>query len=285
MAPLAQNVQHGPIALLTDYGWQGAYAGVLKAVILRINPDVTVFDISHDVEPQAVESGAFVLSQAAPFIPAGSIVVAVVDPGVGTSRAGIAVRLGQTTFVGPDNGLISGLLDDTARPDGTALQPVIVPGKREAVRLENLEYFLRPVSATFHGRDIFAPVAAHLSLGQPLTSLGPSMERLWAFPAWRAKLSSDGSFHGRVISVDRFGNLITDVRSADLPPLSKNTLVRTTIKELRLSGIQATFHDGPEYVVYRGSSGFLEIARRNASAAATLNICIGESVHLETVYG
>jgi S-adenosyl-L-methionine hydrolase (adenosine-forming) len=283
MARLAQDIPHGPIALLTDYGWQGAYAGILKAVVLRINPAATIFDITHDVEPQAVESGAFILGQAAPFMPDGSTVVAVVDPGVGTSRAAIAVSLPRVTFVGPDNGLISGLLADGERPTGSAAAPVTLPVGCQGFRLVNPDFFLQPVSSTFHGRDVFAPVAAHLSLGRPLTSLGPAVDRIWAFPAWRAKPASDGSFFGRVISVDRFGNLITDIRSADLLPLSKHALVRTTIKHLRLNGIQSTFHDGPEFIVYSGSSGFLEIARRDASAAAALNAAIGEAVRIETV--
>jgi S-adenosylmethionine hydrolase len=281
MSALIQNTARGPIALLTDYGWQGAYAGVLKAVILSINPAAVIFDITHDIAAQAVESGAFVLAQVAPYLPAGSIVVAVVDPGVGTDRAAVAVRLPGTTFIGPDNGLASGLFDPALRPDGPKAEPVILPHDCQAFRLQNPAFFHNPVSATFHGRDIFAPVAAHLSLGQTLNALGPSTDRILAFPAWRAKRGPDGSISGRVLSVDHFGNLITDIQFADVAQAPANVQIQTTIGELRLNGIQRTFHDGSEFLVYPGSSGFLEIARRDASAAAVLESGIGDPVIVE----
>jgi S-adenosylmethionine hydrolase len=285
MAPLVQNASCGPIALLTDYGWEGPYAGVLKSVILSVNPAATVIDITHGVPPQAIESGAFILSQVAPYLPSGSIAVAVVDPGVGTSRAGIAVRFDGITFVGPDNGLISGLLDDDFRPVGSGAMPVALPGYYPGFQLTNDTFFMNPVSATFHGRDVFAPVAAHLSLGEPLSAVGSPIDTILAYPAWRPKRTPDGFISGRVIYVDPFGNLVTDIRIDDVGQPAEHEFVRTRVKNLQLHGIHPTFHSGPEYVVYVGSSGFLEIARRDASAAAALDAGIGETVYMEVVAG
>jgi S-adenosylmethionine hydrolase len=266
----------GIIALLTDYGLSGPYVGALKAVILGINPAATIFDLSHGIEPQAIEEGAFVLGQVAPYLPEGTVCVAVVDPGVGTARRAIAIRTSRGMFVGPDNGLLSAALDDKAR--GAAREPtssaVPVPAGALAVELTNPAYFRHPVSATFHGRDIFAAVAAHLSLAVPLEAFGPALSDVQAFPPWRAVPQGDGSFASRVVYTDRFGNLVTDVRASDLP----GTAVRVRIADRELSGLQRTFLDGPELVVYAGSSGFLEIARRNGSAADALGVIRGESV-------
>jgi S-adenosylmethionine hydrolase len=255
--------------------------GVLKAVILSINPEAAIFDISHDVSAQGVEEGAFVLAQAIPYLPRGATCIAVVDPGVGTARRGIALRTPLATFVGPDNGLLSAALDPRgpggAEPGVAATMPL--PKGCEAVELLNSEYLLRPVSNTFHGRDIFAPVGAHLSLGRPLSSFGPAVHSLDAFPPWRARRRDDGTLVGRVIVVDGFGNLITDVRGEDLP--GGRILIRVAGREFE--GLQRTFQDGPEFAVYIGSSGFLEIGRRNASAAAALDLDAGASLQVLAV--
>ena len=145
------------IALLTDFGLQDSYVGVVKAVILGICPGASIVDITHAVEPQDVLGGALALEDAAPYLPEGTVVVAVVDPGVGSDRAALAARAGGRFWVGPDNGLLSWQLG----PDATV------------VRAENPRYRLPAVSSTFHGRDVFAPVGAHLLRGVPIEELGP----------------------------------------------------------------------------------------------------------------
>jgi len=266
-----------PIALLTDYGSTGGHVGALKAVILAVNPAATIFDITHDVSPQAVEEGAFVLSQVAPYLPDGAVCVAVVDPGVGTDRKAIALRTNRGDFVGPDNGLLSAALPDSDRPRSTGgLSNVRLPRNCEAVELANPDYFRHPVSATFHGRDIFAPVAGHLSLGTPLNAFGPSLDSVQSFPPWRASRQGDGSILGRIVLIDRFGNLVTNICVEDL----SSNRVRAAIADKVIEGLQRTYQDGPDLVVYAGSSGFLEIGRRNGSAAAALGAMMGDAVRV-----
>lgn len=265
------------IALLTDYGGNGPYVGAIKAVILATNPDAALIDLAHDVPAQAVEEGAFVLAEVAPLLPDGAICVAVVDPGVGTTRRAIAIRTPRCTFVGPDNGLLSVAVGDEQRgkADPVRARAVDLPAGSRAVELLNTEYQRRPVSATFHGRDIFAPAAAHLSLGVPFDVLGPDLLSVQAFPAWRATADQDGSLQGRVLHADSFGNLVTDVRAEDAP--GRFCLY---VEGRIFSGPQRTFHDGPEFVVYAGSSGFLEIGQRDGNAARALGIGPGAAVRV-----
>jgi S-adenosyl-L-methionine hydrolase (adenosine-forming) len=268
------------IALLTDYGGNGPFVGALKAVILAINPAAVLLDLAHDVPPQAVEQGAFVLAQVAPLLPAGAICVAVVDPGVGTNRRAIALRTASGIFIGPDNALLSAALGEDSRGLGVqgALKAVRLPSGTKGVELKNPRYQRLPVSDTFHGRDLFAPAAAHVSLGVPLDELGPSIDDLNVYPAWRAKRVDDGSLYGRVLHVDHFGNLISDVRGADLP-----NKICVDIGGRRLTGPQKTFQDGPELVAYVGSAGFLEIGRRNGSAAEELQLGPGASLQVSGI--
>jgi S-adenosylmethionine hydrolase len=265
------------IALITDFGIAGHFAGVMKAVILGVAPDARILDITHAIPPQAIEEGAFVLGSVLPFLPHGSICVAVVDPGVGTDRRPIAIQTSRGLFVGPDNGLLSAALSDVGRGQSSVpseARPVTVPSDCTAVSLTNARYVRQPVSSTFHGRDIFAPVAAHASLGIPLAEFGDPVERLLAFPPWQAVRAENGSLLGRVISVDSFGNLITDIRGADL---SAGRVV-VHIAGRKFSGLNRSYQDGPDFVVYLGSSGYLEIGRRNSNAAATLKVSTGAAV-------
>jgi S-adenosylmethionine hydrolase len=277
MTPTMQSGKATPIALLTDYGSTGPYVGALKAVILDINPKAIIFDITHEIPAQSVEEGAFVLAQIVPFLPAGTVCVGVVDPGVGTARRAIGLETARAAFVGPDNGLVSGFLHEAARMHAQLPGPTAVhPGEEcLAAEISASPVLHRPVSTTFHGRDLFAPVAAHLSLGEKLQDLGRELTTVAAFPPWRASKQPDGSFNGRVVSIDRFGNLITDIRADDLP---KDGRMRTSVAGVTLSGLQRTFQDGPEFVVYEGSSGFIEIGRRNSSAATMLGVGMGDSV-------
>ena len=270
------------LALLTDFGLSGPYVGAMKAVILGINPEAAIIDITHQIGPQAIEEGAFLLSQVVGYLPSGAVCVAVVDPGVGTARPAIALQTPRGTFVGPDNGLLSAALDDDQRSaagQAVVASPLPVPGGCQAVQLTNERYFRRPVSNTFHGRDIFSPVGAHISAGVRLEAFGPPAETILVLPPWRSLPDADGRIEGRVVYTNHFGNIVTDIRGADLTSRS----VRVSLAGRQFQGLQRSFQDGPEFVVYIGSTGYLEVARRNANAASALNVHPGDQISVEVV--
>jgi S-adenosylmethionine hydrolase len=184
------------ITLTTDFGTGSPYAAAMKGVVLSIHPAATLVDITHAIRPQDIRHGALVLEDVAERFPPQTIHVAVVDPGVGTDRAIVWARIGQQQYLAPDNGLLSRLARRTP------------PAK--IIRLENQEYWLRPVSATFHGRDIMAPAAARLSLGLEPERLGPAQKRLVEL-AWPEVRIAPDRIDGNVLLADSFGNLITDI--------------------------------------------------------------------------
>jgi S-adenosylmethionine hydrolase len=263
------------ITLTTDFGLADPYVAAMKGVILSLNPNVTLIDVTHAVRPQRPEQGAFLLETALPYLPPNAVHLAVVDPGVGTARRAIAVRSAAGTFVGPDNGLLSPALPDDARAALDEPRPLPLPDGVRAVALTDPRFHRLPVSDTFHGRDVFAPVAAHLSLGTLLSDLGEPIDAIAALPAFRARAAPDGALLGRVLHVDAFGNLITDLRAEDLPPAPV-----LEIAGVRIAGLARTYGvaDGPCALV--GSSGFLEVALPDGSAAAQLGVDIGEPVTL-----
>jgi len=265
------------ITLTTDFGLEDPYVAAMKGVILTTNPEATIVDISHAVRAQAIEQGAFLLASAWPYFPRGSIHVGVVDPGVGTERRAVAVRTPAATFVGPDNGLLSPALPDEVRAAAWGHDqpvPVRLPEGYRAVCLTNEAYFRQPVSSTFHGRDVFAPVAAHISLGVPLEELGPPVEEVLALAPFRARRQPDDSLRGRVIHIDVFGNLVTDIRCEDLPA------ERPTVEVAgrRIVGLSPTYQEGAEILAVVGSSGYMEIAAPKASAAELLGAALGMPV-------
>lgn len=254
------------ITLLTDFGARDAFGGIMKGVMLGINPEATLVDLSHEVPPQDIVAGALLLRSAAAFFPAGTIHVAVVDPGVGSARRALLIETPRAFFIGPDNGLLS-----LAVPAETAVC---------AVQLTSERYFLTPRSDTFHGRDVFAPVAAHLSLGVPPEQFGPAvaaMERL-RLPA----LEREGTrLVGRVIYIDHFGNVITNVTEADLRPFSRETLL-VSIDRVQIRGVATAYAavEAGAPVALINSWGMLEIAVRNGSAAQHFGIQLEQPVHL-----
>lgn len=249
------------ITLLTDFGVSDNYVGIMKGVILGINPHAIVIDITHDVPPQDVWAAAYLLATAHPYFPAGTVHVAVVDPGVGTERRAIAVETERAFFVAPDNGLLTPILKEEKI--------------RRVVALTEPRYWLPEPGATFHGRDIFAPVAAHLSLGVPLGEMGPEVDDPvllnWPYPQKRP----DGSIVGHVLHIDRFGNLVTDIHQKDI-----NGDVTLEVAGLRLQGLKRTFADVEigEPLAYIGSTGRLEIAIRQGNAAETFKIRRGDEI-------
>jgi S-adenosylmethionine hydrolase len=250
------------ITLTTDFGLADGYVGTMQGVILSIAPGVTMVDLSHQIPPQDVRAGAFVLYQAVPFFPPDTIHLVVVDPGVGSERRALAVRTSQGIFVAPDNGVLSYVLAST--------------DVDEAVSLTNSAYQLPQVSATFHGRDIFAPAAAHLANGVPLTDLGPRAINLTHLPLPQSELAPEGDIVAHVMHVDHFGNLILDVTADDL--VSEVTFELSGHKIEELSNTFADVEPG-ELVAYVGSSrDHVEIAIRDGDAARELGISIGDEL-------
>jgi len=263
------------ITLTTDFGLQDPYVAAMKGSILTINPAARLIDVSHAIRPQAIEEAVFVTAAAWPYFPPGVIHMVVVDPAVGSTRRPLALRTAVATFVGPDNGVLSAALSDELRPaTGDSASPVGLPAGYRAVSLANERYFRSPVSTTFHGRDIFGPVAAHLSLGVPLEDLGDPVERIVALPPFRARRQPDGSLRGRVLHIDAFGNLITDVRVDDLP--SRGAVIEVAGRTIE--GLSATYEPGADLRAVTGSSGYLEIAAPGGSAAAVLKAGLGLTV-------
>ena len=257
------------ITLLTDFGLADEYAGVLKGVIHGISPAAVIFDVTHGIAPQNVVEAAYTLKASYSYFPEGTIHVAVVDPGVGTARHVVAVRCGGYLFLAPDNGLLAPILQ-THAPD-------------EGYLVENENLFRHPVSATFHGRDIFAPVAAHLSQGLPLKALGRPLkfDGLQPLPVHGPRLDPSGVLEGQIVGVDRFGNLITNIGSDHLAELGTGKL-DILLGDRTITTVTRTYDHGGigEILAIIGSRNCLEIAVNGASAADTLSMTHGEVVRI-----
>jgi len=250
------------ITLLTDFGHLDPFVGVMKGVIAGICPEANVVDLTHDVPAQDVFAGAFYLERAFRYFPDGTVHVAVVDPGVGTRRAPLAMNAHGHTFVGPDNGLLSW-----------------VARRVRAVRLNNRAFFRAEISHTFHGRDVFASVAAHLARGVPLESLGPTQKRIVSLARPKPRKTRYG-FSAEVLAVDRFGNLITNLEPAHWNALGRPRLTVGSFSTERLSHSYGAARPR-EIVAVFGGYGLLEIAARDASAAALLGLERGTRVGLD----
>jgi len=259
------------ISLLTDFGVDDEYVGVMKGVILSINPAAVIVDISHRIEPQGILQAALLIKSAYRFFPENTIHVIVVDPGVGSDRAILAYEKERHIFIAPDNGVLTLLLDDT--------------GDGKAVLIENSDYFLTPVSQTFHGRDIFAPVAAYLSKGTAIAKFGPALDphEVIRLPIPKAGITEDGTLVGSVISIDRFGNLMTNI---DLNMLrqygvsEKKAVI--AVGDVIIEGIRHSYISAKtgQPLVVTGSRGYLEIAVNKGSAQAMFNAAIGDTVRI-----
>ncbi len=257
------------ITLTTDYGTNDHLVGTLKGVIFKINPDVTIVDITHNITPFDLLDGALAIGSAYSYFPPKTIHVVVVDPGVGTERRPLLVSAQNQYFVAPDNGVLS----------------VIYEREKDSlvVRHANVEhYYLQPVSKTFHGRDIFAPVASWLSKGWQTPSMGDEISDYKRFSIPRPK-DADGTMKGVVMRTDAFGNLITNFRSEDLPESAlTGGAINLQVGTHQVSRLVDTFAHGNngEPIAYLGSSGYLEIAVNKANAARTLNLGRGTPVSL-----
>ncbi len=257
------------ITLTTDFGYRDAFVGIMKGVIHAINPAVAIIDLTHGVTPQDVTGGALALAAAVDFFPSGAIHVAVVDPGVGSRRRPILVETDRACYIGPDNGLLS-----------------VAAGRQRLARvihLSNPDYHLHPTSATFHGRDVFAPVAAHLSAGAPSEKLGQTVESFAVLKVPEPQRRHPGSIAGEVIYIDGFGNLTTNIRGEDLEALAPAS-VSVRIAGHVIRGLSANYASAGagNYLVLFNSWGRLEISRCEGDARSGLGARVGTPVLLES---
>lgn len=256
------------ITLLTDFGTKDEYAGVMKGVILSLHPSARIVDLSHQVPPGDTLQAAWLLAWSWSWFPKGTVHVVVVDPGVGSSRKVLCAEHRGHLFLGPDNGVLSRALEDKRPP---------------SVRwVKNRRYFLRPASRTFHGRDIFAPVAARLAQGLDPKELGPRIASWKRFPKVRVR-SGPGRLAGQVIQRDHFGNAVTNISTEDLARGPKRPgRVEIWARGVRVGPLRRSYSEagkgGPLAII--GSRGLLEIAVREGSAANDLALSVGDRVEV-----
>lgn len=258
------------IALLTDFGTADHYVGTMKGVILGVCPEATLVDLTHEIPPQDVRAAAWQLAASARYFPAGTIFVAVVDPGVGSGRRALAAEAGAYRFLAPDNGLLDPVLRD--------MPPTHV------VAVSNPRYALPSVSRTFEGRDRFAPAAGWLARGTPLHELGDVVASWLPLAPW-PRQRGEGMVTGVVASVDRFGNLVSNLTRDDLAHAAGGGAVAIAIGDRRVDRLVETFADGAadEVCALFGSSGHLEVFVRNGSAAAVLSARAGAEISVRSV--
>ncbi len=257
------------VTLLTDFGTVDPFVGIMKGVILSRCPDAVLVDLSHEVPAFDILGASFLLHTAIHYFPPHAIHLAVVDPGVGGSRRPIAARIAGRTFVAPDNGLLSYQL---------------AAGPLEALHVIAAEaYMLTPVSATFHGRDIFAPAAGHLAAGLPLAALGPEARDPVRLPIPRPRATGDGTVQGQVVWVDRFGNCITNLAATDVAAVAPAGEPAHVLLDRRRLPLFRTFEEaGPEGEgALLGSSGFLELFSRRGNLARRRGVTAGRQVLLQ----
>lgn len=254
------------ITLTTDFGLQDHYVGVLKAVLLGISPESRLIDISHEIPPQDIMAAAWVVRNSAMMFPAGTVHLVVVDPGVGTDRKGVALKIEDQYFVGPDNGIFSLIGEEF---------------DYELVELTNKKYWRENISNTFHGRDIFAPVAAHIANGVSMDKLGKPLDSLVTY-RWAVPISDKDGIQGWIVHIDRFGNLISNISEDLIFESGKPSQLKVYVGNTILKGLVSTFGavtDG-EPAAYIGSSGMLEIGINKGNAREMLGVVKGAQVSI-----
>ena len=282
------------ITLTTDFGPSDAYVAAMKGVILSINPQANIIDISHSIEPQNVLQAAFILNVAYRYFPAQTVHVAVVDPGVGSERRGIILKTPLAFFVAPDNGILSYIVDELSsgtveparkeevlrgvyfgerRPEDTGFKMAVKQGL-EMAAISDPRFWREPISPVFHGRDIFAPVAAGLSLGISPYEFGEKINSLTVLPIPKPYTDSSGNLMGQVLCIDHFGNLTTNIKVGGLP----GKHVGVEIVGRLIHGLSSYYAQDEGLMAILGSSGYLEISVRNGSACDFLGARIGDEV-------
>ena len=255
------------ITLTTDFGTSDHFAGAMKGVIAAIAPAARVVDITHEITPYNILEGAFVIAQAAPYFPKGTIHLVVVDPGVGSERRAVLAETGGQVFVAPDNGLLTMVLARSAN---------------KVRAISNSKLALKNVSRTFHGRDIFAPAAAHLARGVKPAQFGKLIDDYVRIETWEPAEIAPNAWRGVILKTDRFGNLITNFHIDEYFAIETNPFV-VRAGNAQITRLALTFADTErgELAVVVGSSGYLEITANQASAAAELGCGAGAPVELE----
>ena len=258
------------ITLLTDFGNQDAYVGIMKGIIAGINPFANIIDVCHSIPPQDIFSGGYLLYTSYKYFPKKTIHVGIVDPGVGSKRDIVCVETRDYFFLVPDNGLLSFIIQNEKL--------------KSIIRVTNSKYFLPSPSSTFHGRDVFAPVAAHLSLGVKPQALGIKTNQLEQLDIPKPRNKKTGQWEGQIIYIDRFGNLITNITREHIKDL-KTTQKRmeTTVGKKRIVGLCNTYADvkAGEPLVLFGSAGFLEISANQGNARKYFKVNTGSKIIIE----
>ncbi len=255
------------IALLTDFGVKDNFVGVMKAVILKINPKVNLIDITHMISPQNIWEAGFLLYKSFRFFPKDTIFLVVVDPGVGSKRKALAIKTKNYYFVGPDNGVLS----LASRKDG----------REKIINLTNKRYFLKEVFSTFHGRDIFSPVSAYLSKGVKIDNLGPSLRRIEELELPSPKIKGS-TLVGQILYIDRFGNLVTNLNLRDFQRFTRGRRFKLKIKSKFITKFYPYYQkaDDKELFLCPGSLGYLEISLKNSNASSFLEATLKENFEL-----
>lgn len=251
------------IALITDFGTSDYFVAAMKGVISTINQDAKIFDITHDIAPQDVKSASFVLQNCYREFPAKTIFVSIVDPGVGSERRGLLVETEKYFFVAPDNGLLSFVFREAE--------------SFKVFEITNPKYFRQPVSQTFHGRDVFAPCAAYLSNGFPPNDFGGETNNFIVLPDQTPRFFADGSIEAEIVFIDRFGNLVTNLKREDLKSDFSAEIGGRKIENLREFFSEA---GAGELFMIEGSAGFLEITVFRDSAKNLLNAEVGQKFYV-----
>ena len=254
------------LTLTTDFGAADHYVGTMKGVILGICPRARMIDISHEVKPYQIAEGAYLVAQAYRYFPPKTVHLAVVDPGVGSARRPILIEAAGQYFIGPDNGVLS----------------MVYNREKHKARLISAErYFRQPVSRTFHGRDIFAPVAAHVATGVPAARLGKLIHDHLKSSSWKPQRTGKRTWTGQVLHIDRFGNIVTNFHASDFPDLETRN-VSLTIGPQQVSVVARTYAEcsSAELFLIVGSSGYVEVSVSQASAARAIGCETGAPAEL-----
>jgi len=262
---------NGIITLTTDFGLDDAYVAIMKGVILGIAPRATIVDYTHGIAPGNIAQAAYLLHTGQRYFPPGTTHVAVVDPGVGSARRAVAIETPAAAFIGPDNGIWSLVVDAAGREWGSDLN---------IVELTEAQFWLPHVSATFHGRDVFAPAAAHIASGVPVASLGRQLHELVAGAVPQPVLVDGHGLRGNIVHIDRFGNCITSITREHLQQQALGERIVVEIVDRQLPGLFRTYAECPPGVpiCMLGSSDRLELAVANGSAARLLGVDIGAAL-------
>jgi len=257
----------GVIALLTDFGLSDNFVGVMKGVIYGINPEVRIIDLCHQIESYNVREAAFLLKSSYPYFPEGTVFLVVVDPGVGSERKSIIMETENYFFVAPDNGVLSFLLERDIK---------------RIIQISNEKYFLKPVSRTFHGRDIFAPVAAHLSKGEKVENFGSPIKDIEKIELPEPRVEKNG-LSGEVIYVDRFGNLITNINKDTFLRFVGGKKFQIVMGKATISRISSSYKEGKKGLPLAifGSFDNLEISLYGDDASRGLNLKKGSKIYIK----